>query len=411
MTSTSPPLPPVMHEPPGPGPIDPTGLRGDLASRGVKKSAAKRASLLPGGGAFTRSGRRSTVASNLRVKPGKQVAGFTERQERLYAKIRYQAEAKIDEALEEQRSTIGASVPTARERRRAEREAATGGGMGTRKPAVPHPPSGAATRGGPKPKAKSARSAGAKGSASSGFPEPPKFGGGGSSARANVERPVLHSRGRRRFASVAARNGVDGGSEEAGPSGRKGRETLSAAEMAADPIRMRKHLETLASQMRRQHVKATNEQRNWEERRQGQQQRISGLMEEARRAVGRNLHEDMVAQERVKLKQARQAPRKMKKHVNAWAGFEADVEGGLIVEIRLSDIPFPPKDNPLLLPKRGEDATSAERKQAFRAASLRWHPDKFVQRFGDALHDGDREEILERVTATFQLVNETYHDR
>ena len=45
-------------------------------------------------------------------------------------------------------------------------------------------------------------------------------------------------------------------------------------------------------------------------------------MEEARRAVGRNLQEEMVANERAKIKEARQAPRKMKKHVNAWAGFE-----------------------------------------------------------------------------------------
>jgi NF-kappa-B inhibitor-like protein 1 len=173
---------------------------------------------------------------------------------------------------------------------------------------------------------------------------------------------------------------------------------------------MRKHLDTLASQMRKQHVRATNDQRNWEERRQGQQQRISSLMEEARRAVGRNLQEDMVARERAKLNQARQAPRKMKKHVNAWAGFEADVDDGSIAAIRLSDIPFPPRDNVLLLPNRGQDATVSERKQAFRAASLRWHPDKFVQKYGPRLHDTDRDEILERVTATFQLVNETYHD-
>ena len=65
----------------------------------------------------------------------------------------------------------------------------------------------------------------------------------------------------------------------------------------------------------------------------------------------------------------------MKKHVSAWAVFEADVEEGTIAEIRLAQIPFPPKDNALLLlPNRGQGATDAERKQAFRAASLRWHP-------------------------------------
>lgn len=100
----------------------------------------------------------------------------------------------------------------------------------------------------------------------------------------------------------------------------------------------------------------------------------------------------------------------MKKHVSAWAVFEADVEEGTIAEIRLAQIPFPPKDNALLLlPNRGQGATDAERKQAFRAASLRWHPDKFTQRFGGRLNDAERGEILERVTATFQLVNQTYH--
>ena len=40
---------------------------------------------------------------------------------------------------------------------------------------------------------------------------------------------------------------------------------------------------------------------------------LLALMEEARRAVGRNIQAEMVDQERAKLKQARQAPKKMKK--------------------------------------------------------------------------------------------------
>ena len=366
MASVSPPLPDLASLP------DPTGLRSDLANGGVKKKTAVRAAPLlaggPGGG-FTRGGRRSTVASNLRVKPGKQPAAFSERQERLYAQIRYQAEAKIDEALAGQRSSIGMQVPTAHERRKADRAKA-----GIPEPAPPtHKPKsrGGGKRGG----AKTARE---PKTMPTGYPEPPKFGGG--SARAardaperRAERAQLHSRGRRRFNVAAARNS-DGADDLPG---RKVQGTLSAAEMAADPVRMRKHLETLASNMRRQHVKATNDQKNWEERRTGQQQRITGLMEEARRQVGRGLMEEMVGNERAKIKQARQAPRKMKKHVNAWAGFEAEVEAGFIKEIRLTDIPFPPKDNVLLLPQRGENSTSAERKQAYRTTSLRWHPGEY----------------------------------
>ena len=92
------------------------------AGAAATKPRRKAASLLPGGGTFTRGGKRSTVASNLRVKPGKQPAAFNERQERLYAKIRYQAETKIDEALGRQRDTRG-NLQTGRERRRAERAA------------------------------------------------------------------------------------------------------------------------------------------------------------------------------------------------------------------------------------------------------------------------------------------------
>ena len=97
MASTSPLLSPVdvLRQ----GPADPTGLRRDLNNGGVKRRPAhtahteratdaqsardRAASLLPGVGSFTRSGRRSTVAINLRVKPAKQVASFNERQERL----------------------------------------------------------------------------------------------------------------------------------------------------------------------------------------------------------------------------------------------------------------------------------------------------------------------------------------
>ena len=110
--------------------------------------------------------------------------------------------------------------------------------------------------------------------------------------------------------------------------------------------------------------------------------------------------------EREKLRQSRAAPRKMKKHKNEWAGFEADVEGGFITEIRLSDIPFPPKGNPLLLRGKAEDASAADRKTAFRQASLRLHPDKFQAKYGRLLHDDEREAIMDKVTETFQAIND-----
>ena len=50
-------------------------------------------------------------------------------------------------------------------------------------------------------------------------------------------------------------------------------------------------------------------------------------------------------------------------------------------------------------------APAAERKAAFRSASLRWHPDKFVQSFGGRLVPDEREAILQRVTQVSQAVN------
>ena len=49
--------------------------------------------------------------------------------------------------------------------------------------------------------------------------------------------------------------------------------------------------------------------------------------------------------------------------------------------------------------------SAAERRQAYRAASLRWHPDRFLQAFGNALCDDEREAILQRVTQVSQAVN------
>ena len=47
----------------------------------------------------------------------------------------------------------------------------------------------------------------------------------------------------------------------------------------------------------------------------------------------------------------------------------------------------------------------SERRLAYRAASLRWHPDKFVQSFGAQLVPSEREAVLKRVTEVSQAIN------
>ena len=77
--------------------------------------------------------------------------------------------------------------------------------------------------------------------------------------------------------------------------------------------------------------------------------------------------------------------------------------------IRMRDVPWPA----LTADALGLDPAKsgkAQRKQAFRALSLRWHPDKFVQGFGGRLSEAEREAILGRVTEVAQAINSIYQE-
>eukprot|EP01043_Picozoa_sp_COSAG02_P003423 COSAG02_NODE_83_length_39665_cov_25.213719_22_plen_419_part_00 len=71
--------------------------------------------------------------------------------------------------------------------------------------------------------------------------------------------------------------------------------------------------------------------------------------------------------------------------------------------ITLASIPMPPISNPLCL-RHG--ASEKEKKAALRKASLRWHPDKFTQKFGRKIAAGQSEAIHAAVTSVFQSINE-----
>lgn len=43
-----------------------------------------------------------------------------------------------------------------------------------------------------------------------------------------------------------------------------------------------------------------------------------------------------------------------------------------------------------------------------RALMLRWHPDKFLQRFGHQMHTEERDEILRRVGLVFHAVRDKW---
>ena len=81
--------------------------------------------------------------------------------------------------------------------------------------------------------------------------------------------------------------------------------------------------------------------------------------------------------------------------------------------IRLDDIPFPPRDNPLCLPPAGAD--QGQQKQAYRHASLRYHPDKFFARYGSAfchrrpLHNLDQCHSAYAAAPPHKLTNDGTH--
>ena len=88
----------------------------------------------------------------------------------------------------------------------------------------------------------------------------------------------------------------------------------------------------------------------------------------------------------------------------AWERFS---QSGRDSPISVADVPWPQLQAATL----GLDparANGAERKQAFRMHSLRWHPDKFLQVFGARLDAAEREEILKRVTEVSQEINALY---
>ena len=73
------------------------------------------------------------------------------------------------------------------------------------------------------------------------------------------------------------------------------------------------------------------------------------------------------------------------------------------------DIPWPSLDSERLDDIQvlfgGMDKTESDFKKYLRDQQIRWHPDKFLQRFGDYLMVEDKERILERVTRLSQSLN------
>ena len=75
-----------------------------------------------------------------------------------------------------------------------------------------------------------------------------------------------------------------------------------------------------------------------------------------------------------------------------WAMLEIKAMDGAL---RLHDIPFPSEST---LRRQIKD------KKTLKTNSLRWHPDKFTQKFGTQLFPAEREAVLQQVTKVFQII-------
>ncbi|KAL3870869.1 hypothetical protein ACJMK2_038901 [Sinanodonta woodiana] len=77
--------------------------------------------------------------------------------------------------------------------------------------------------------------------------------------------------------------------------------------------------------------------------------------------------------------------------------------------LRINDIPWPSgktveDDLKILLHDLGEKDSSKYRKY-LRVQQIRWHPDKFFQKFGDVLDESEKDKILDRVKSISQALN------
>ena len=107
-----------------------------------------------------------------------------------------------------------------------------------------------------------------------------------------------------------------------------------------------------------------------------------------------------VKQRREREKQTRREGREADER--AWLAFAARAsEAGAAVDMQGVPWPSGPPHNLLHLELGAEHA---EMKAAIRAAWLRWHPDKFMQKFG-ALVAGDSEAVLERLNVVAKHIN------
>ena len=161
----------------------------------------------------------------------------------------------------------------------------------------------------------------------------------------------------------------------------------------------------------------TEEQRGWAE---DLEREANVRYEQAETAAERLLE----AMAKADLYGSEEAAESWAAHEKAWEGFEASME--VAEPLRYEDVPWPPATSGLLSAmaaaeiarvkgesvagSRASDSREAfvAHKRAFRKANLRWHPDKFMHRFGKALDARDAARIEARTQEISQAINEAW---
>jgi len=107
-------------------------------------------------------------------------------------------------------------------------------------------------------------------------------------------------------------------------------------------------------------------------------------------------------------------------HERAWEAFEAREKAA---PVSYEEVPWPPVTSGLLSAMAAAEITRAKggekgtpdskeafvaHKRAFKRAHLRWHPDKFMHRFGKALGGKDAERIRSKVQEISQAINHAW---
>jgi hypothetical protein len=75
--------------------------------------------------------------------------------------------------------------------------------------------------------------------------------------------------------------------------------------------------------------------------------------------------------------------------------------------LTIENVPFPPfeQDAFRYLIKTYKGLT---RKDVFKIACQRWHPDKFMQKFGNTIETSEKEKIQSKLNSIFQAINSSY---